>query len=70
MTITFRDDSTLGQGSFIRVLRSGLCFGVIFHTAGAYRFYLGDDEKLGGPDLQGEDLDQLKAAIQSRYGRA
>jgi hypothetical protein len=70
MSITFRDDSTLGHGSFIRVLRSGLRFGVIFHTADVYRFYVGDDEKLGGPDLQHENLDGLKTAIKSRYGKA
>jgi len=70
MTIIFRDDSTLGRPSFTQVLRSGLRFGVIFHTAGVYRFYVGDDEKLGGPDLQDQDLDRLKTAIQSRYGGA
>jgi hypothetical protein len=69
MAITFQDDSTLGEGSFIRVFRSGLRLGKIFHTAGAYRFYEGEQEKLGGPDLKDGDLERLKAAIVSRYQR-
>lgn len=69
MGITFRQDSTLGEGSFIRVLRSGQQFGKIFNFADVHRFYKGDHQKLGGADLQDPDLEQLKAAIKSKYGR-
>jgi len=69
MTITFREDSTLGQGSFVRVLRGGRRLGKIFHAAGAYRFYRGEQEKLGGPDLQDRNLARLKDKIWSEYGR-
>ena len=69
MAITFQTGSLLGEGSFIQVLRSGLRFGKIFHTVGMYRFYEGDREKLGGPDLQDGDLEQLKTAIARRYDR-
>jgi len=67
MEITFQDDSTLGEGSFIRVFRSGLRFGKIFHTADVFRFYEGEQEKLGGPDLQDREIERLKVAIVHRY---
>jgi hypothetical protein len=40
MAITFRDDSDLGLGFFIQVLRDGFRLGRIFHThtTGVYRF--------------------------------
>jgi hypothetical protein len=67
MDITYRLDSTPG-GTFIRVLRGGLPFGRIYDTVGVYRFYTGEEEKLGGADLHDDDLDRLKAALESRYG--
>jgi hypothetical protein len=67
--IAFRDDSSLGHGSFIRVLRGGRNFGVIFHTVGVYRFYTGNEAKLGGADLEEPDLEQLKTKVRDRYGR-
>lgn len=69
MDITYRPDSTLGAGTFIRVLRGGHPFGRIYHTVGVYRFYSGEEEKLGGADLHDDDLDRLKAAIVGRYGQ-
>jgi hypothetical protein len=70
MEITFTLDGTLAERTFILVRRSGLRFGKIFHAAGVYRFYLGDHEKLGGADLEGQDLEKLKTAIRSKYGAA
>ena len=67
MALTFKVDSTTGEGTFIRVLRDGQPFGKIFDALGLYRFYEGDREKLGGAALQDADLDQLKTAIRSRY---
>jgi hypothetical protein len=69
MDITYRPDSTLGAGTFIRVLRGGHPFGRIYDTVGVYRFYSGEEEKLGGADLHDDDLDRLKAAIVGRYGQ-
>jgi len=68
--ITFRDDKTLGSGPFVRVLRDGIPLGRILPVpaTGVYRYYEGDEEKLGGPDLQDKDLERLKAAILSKYG--
>ena len=68
MALTFKVDSTTGEGTFIRVLRDGRPFGKIFDAVGLYRFYEGDREKLGGAALQDADLARLKTAIQSRYG--
>jgi hypothetical protein len=68
MKITFRDDSSLGRGSFIRVLRGDRNFGFIQQTSGTHRFYVGDGKKLGGPDFEGADLEQLKAGIEQTYG--
>ena len=67
MALTFKLDSTTGEGTFIRVLRDGQPFGKILDAMGSYRFYEGDREKLGGAQLQDADLERLKAAIQSRY---
>ena len=68
MAITFRVDSTTGEGTFIRVLRDGRPFGKILDAVGLYRFYEGDHERLGGSaELQDADLARLKTAIQSRY---
>jgi len=67
MALTFKVDSTTGEGTFIRVLRDGQPFGKIFDALGLYRFYEGDREKLGGAALQDADLEQLKMAIRSRY---
>jgi hypothetical protein len=69
MDFSYLPDSTLGAGSFIRVLRDGLPFGRIYHTVGDYRFYTGEEEKLGGADLHDDDLDRLKVEIVSRYGQ-
>ena len=69
MDFSYLPDSTLGAGSFIRVLRDGLPFGRIYHTVGDYRFYTGEEEKLGGADLHDDDLERLKAEIVSRYGQ-
>ncbi|HEV8581361.1 MAG TPA: hypothetical protein VGX68_20025 [Thermoanaerobaculia bacterium] len=69
MKITFQQDSTLGEGTFIRVLRGGRPFGKIYSSTGVHQFYEGDHAKLGGPDLRDPDLEQLKAKIESRYGR-
>lgn len=66
-TFTFQDDGTLGEGPFVRVLQSGLPFGKIFGSAGAYLFYEGESEKLGGPDVQNADLELLKALIVLTY---
>ena len=68
MAITFKVDSTTGEGTFIRVLRDGQPFGKILDAMGLYRFYEGDREKLGGPELKDADLARLKTAIQARYG--
>lgn len=66
--ITFKLDSTTGEGTFIRVLRDGRPFGKILDAAGLYRFYEGDHEKLGGgAELLDADLERLKTAIRSRY---
>jgi len=67
MALTFKVDSTTGEGTFIRVLRDGQPFGKIFDALGLYRFYEGDRERLGGSALQDADLERLKTAIQSRY---
>jgi hypothetical protein len=69
MKIEFRNESTTGSGSFVRVLRGGRRFGRIFHTAGVHRFYTGEEPKLGGADLQDEDLERLKKKIRSKYGQ-
>jgi hypothetical protein len=71
MAITYRVDSTTGEGTFIRVLRDGQPFGKILDAVGIYRFYEADREKLGSAELQDPNLERLKTAIQSRYeGRA
>jgi hypothetical protein len=67
MALTFKVDSTTGEGTFIRVLRDGQPFGKIFDALGLYRFYEGDRETRGGVELQDADLQRLKTAIQSRY---
>jgi hypothetical protein len=70
MEIAFDDDSRRGEGPFIRVFRSGLRLGrlgKIFHTAGVYRFSEGEEQKLGGPNLQNGNLEQLKSAVVLRY---
>jgi len=67
MAITFRKDSSIGLGSFIQVLRNGRRLGRIFHTASAHRFYTGQEPKLGGADLQDENLDRLKDKIREKY---
>src|SRR5262249_61936974 len=69
MAITFSVDSTTAEGTFIRVLRDGRPFGKILDTAGLYRFYEADREKLGSAYLKDVNLDRLKTAIQSRYER-
>ena len=56
MAITFKVDSTTGEGTFIRVLRDGRPFGKILDAVGLYRFYEGDHERLGGSaELQDAD---------------
>jgi hypothetical protein len=45
MAITFKVDSTTGEGTFIRVLRDGRPFGKILDAVGLYRFYEGDHGK-------------------------
>jgi hypothetical protein len=71
MAITYRLDSTTGEGTFIRVLRDGRPFGKILDAVGLYRFYEADNEKFGSAALQDANLERLKTAIQSRYeGRA
>lgn len=70
MEIAFDDDSRRGEGPFIRVFRSGLRLGrlgKIFHTAGVYRFSESEEQKLGGPNLQNGNLEQLKSAVVLRY---
>ena len=69
MGITFRDDWLSGRGPFTRVLRGGRDFGFIVQTASIYRFYTGDQAKPGGADLEGADIEHLKARIQEKYGR-
>jgi hypothetical protein len=69
MEITFREDWSSGRGDFLRVLRDGRDFGFILQTAGSFRFFTGDQVKLGGADLQSLDLGHLKARIQEKYGR-
>jgi len=49
MTIEFRNDSTTGSGSFVRVLRGGRRFGRIFHAAGVHRFYTARTRSLARP---------------------
>ena len=46
MAITFKEDWTSGAGKFISVLRDGQAFGRIFHTAGVYQFYEGEQATL------------------------
>jgi hypothetical protein len=67
MAITYRVDSSTGEGTFIRVLRDGQPFGKIIDAVGVYRFYEADSEKLGSAALQDANLDRLKTAIQSKY---
>lgn len=67
MAITYRLDSSTGEGTFIRVLRDGQPFGKILDAVGIYRFYEADNEKFGNAELQDANLDRLKTAIQSRY---
>ena len=69
MAITYRLDSSTGEGTFIRVLRDGQPFGKIIDAVGIYRFYEADNEKFGNAALQDANLDRLKTAIQSRYER-
>ena len=47
MAITFLDGSSLGLGFFIQALQAGRPIGRIFHTAGVYRFYPGEEPTLG-----------------------
>jgi hypothetical protein len=70
MEIIFQPDRTLGGGAFIRVLRGGQQFGRIYYSAEVYRFYVGEEEKLGDADLHNADLGRLKAAIATTYARA
>ena len=67
MAITYRLDSSTGEGTFIRVLRDGQPFGKIIDAVGIYRFYEADNEKFGNAALQDANLDRLKTAIQSKY---
>jgi hypothetical protein len=67
MAITFRDEGNLGLGSFVQVLRNGRRLGRIFHTAGVYRFYMGEKPKLGGADLQDKVLERLKDKIRDTH---
>ena len=67
MAITYRLDSSTGEGTFIRVLRDGQPFGKILDAVGIYRFYEADNEKFGNAQLQDPNLDRLKTAIQSKY---
>ena len=67
MAITYRLDSSTGEGTFIRVLRDGQPFGKILDAVGIYRFYEADNEKFGNAALQDPNLDRLKTAIQSKY---
>ena len=67
MAITYRLDSSTGEGTFIRVLRDGQPFGKILDAVGIYRFYEADSEKFGNAALQDPNLDRLKTAIQSKY---
>jgi hypothetical protein len=65
--ITFRDNSDLGLGFFIQVLRDGRPLGRIFRTTGGYRFHVGDEPTLGAAILEDEDLDRLEAKIRKKY---
>ena len=67
MAIAFRDDSTRIEWPFILVSRDGRGLGRIVHTAGMYRFFLGDYEMVGNPELVDADLGRLKAVIRYRY---
>jgi hypothetical protein len=67
MAITYRVDSSTGEGTFIRVIRDGQPFGKIIDAVGVYRFYEADNEKLGSAALQDANLERLKTAIQSKY---
>ena len=67
MAITFLDGSSLGLGFFIQVLQAGRPIARIFHTAGVYRFYPGDEPTLGAATLQSQDLDRIKDTIRERY---
>ena len=69
MPMACREDHTLGEGPFILVTRDGRALGRIFYTAGMYRFFLGDHETLGDPDLVDANLERLEAAIRTRYDR-
>jgi hypothetical protein len=66
-TFTFQDDSTSSAGPFVRVLQSGVPFGKIVGPAGSYRFYEGESEKLGEPDMQHAALDVLEVLIIAVY---
>ena len=70
MAITFRDDSNLGLGFFIQVLRDGFRLGRIFHTTGVYRFYAGEDPTLSRAALEDGDLERLKGKILGKYRTA
>jgi hypothetical protein len=68
--IEFRVSQKLGDAGAIEVLRGGRRLGGIYHPAdGIYRFHLGEREKLGAPEMADADLEQLKAAIRSKYER-
>ena len=70
MEIAFDDDSRRAEGPFIWVFRSGLRFGrleKIFRTAGVYRFSEGEEQQLGGPNLQNGNLEKLKSAVVLKY---
>jgi hypothetical protein len=69
--IEFRVSRKLGDAGAIEVLRDGRRLGGIYHPAdGIYRFHLREREKLGAPEMAGDaDLEQLKAAIRSKYER-
>jgi hypothetical protein len=67
MAITFREETTRGLGSFVQVLRNGRRLGRIFHADGVYRFYVGEEPKLGGADLQDTVLERLKDKIRDTH---
>jgi hypothetical protein len=69
MAIEFRQHSTLGEGTYTLVLKNGRRLGGIYRPPdGLYRFHLGDSEKLGGPDLSDNDIEQLQKKIIAKHG--
>ena len=69
MALEFRQHSTLGEGTYTIVMKSGRRLGGIHHPPdGIYRFHLGEQENTGPAELSDADLEELKSKIRQRFG--